>query len=94
MRSSSGPRRATIASSRTSAGPRRRAPRRAGSIELAKAALAAAPAEAVYARVDMVRDDDGELAVIELELIEPSLWLQHAPDGGASFVAAVREALA
>lgn len=57
----------------------------AGAIELAQAALAAAPAEAAYARVDMVRDGTGALAIIELELIEPSLWLQHAPDGGASF---------
>ncbi len=65
-----------------------------GSIELAMAALDTAPAEAVYARVDMVRDGSGELAVIELELIEPSLWLQHAPDRGASFVASVRKALA
>ena len=60
-----------------------------GSIELAKAALAAAPAKAAYARVDMVRDAAGALAIIELELIEPSLWLQHAPDGGAAFVRAV-----
>ena len=30
-----------------------------GAIELAHAALAAAPAEAAYARVDMVRDNDG-----------------------------------
>ena len=66
----------------------------AGAIELAHAALAAAPAEAVYARVDMVRDNDGELAIIELELIEPSLWLQHSQDGGASFVSAIRAALA
>jgi len=66
----------------------------AGAIDLAHAALAAAPAEAVYARVDMVRDNDGELAIIELELIEPSLWLQHAGDGGASFVSAIRAALA
>ncbi|MDP9422198.1 MAG: hypothetical protein M3Q19_05095 [Pseudomonadota bacterium] len=65
----------------------------AGAIALAQAALAAAPAEAAYARVDMVRDNGGELAIIELELIEPSLWLQHAPDGGASFVSAVRAAL-
>ena len=64
-----------------------------GSIDLAKAALDAAPAEAAYARVDMVRDGAGALAIIELELIEPSLWLQHAPDGGASFVAALRGAL-
>ena len=60
-----------------------------GSIELAKAALAAAPAEAAYARVDMVRDAGGQLAIIELELIEPSLWLQHAPDGGAAFAATI-----
>jgi len=66
----------------------------AGAIELATAALAAAPAEAVYARVDMVRDASGKLAIIELELIEPSLWLQHAPDGGGSFARAVIEALA
>jgi glutathione synthase/RimK-type ligase-like ATP-grasp enzyme len=63
----------------------------AGSIELAKAALAAAPAEAAYARVDMIRDASGALAIIELELIEPALWLQHAPDGAASFVAAIRQ---
>ncbi|HEU0310939.1 MAG TPA: hypothetical protein VFR36_06955 [Sphingomicrobium sp.] len=64
-----------------------------GSIELAKSALAAAPADAAYARVDMIRDAKGNLAVIELELIEPSLWLQHAPDGGASFTSALRAAL-
>ncbi|WP_294124180.1 hypothetical protein [Sphingomonas sp.] len=62
-----------------------------GSIELAAAVLGAAPAEAAYARVDMIRDASGALAVIELELIEPSLWLQHAPDGGVSFVAAIRK---
>ena len=65
-----------------------------GSIELAQAALAAAPARAAYARVDMIRDGNGKMAVIELELIEPSLWLQHAPDRGDSFVQAIREALA
>ena len=65
-----------------------------GAVELAQAALAAAPAEATYARVDMVRDTAGALAVIELELIEPALWLQDAPDGGESFAAAVREAAA
>lgn len=65
-----------------------------GAIELAEAALAAAPAKAAYARVDMVRDDAGRLAVIELELIEPALWLQHAPDQGASFANAIRQALA
>jgi glutathione synthase/RimK-type ligase-like ATP-grasp enzyme len=65
----------------------------AGAIDLAKAALAAAPAEAAYARVDMVADDDGQLRIMELELIEPSLWLQHAPDKGAAFTSAVRRAI-
>jgi glutathione synthase/RimK-type ligase-like ATP-grasp enzyme len=64
-----------------------------GAIELARQALSAAPAEAAYARVDLVRDNGGRLAIIELELIEPALWLQHAPDGGAGFASAVRSAL-
>jgi glutathione synthase/RimK-type ligase-like ATP-grasp enzyme len=64
-----------------------------GAIELAEAALAAAPAAAAYGRVDMMRNNEGELAVVELELIEPALWLQHAPDGGQSFVDAIKEAL-
>jgi glutathione synthase/RimK-type ligase-like ATP-grasp enzyme len=64
-----------------------------GAVALAKAALAAAPAEAVYARVDMVADDDGALQIMELELIEPALWLQHAPDKGAAFASAVRRAI-
>lgn len=62
-----------------------------GAVALAEAALSAAPAPAAYARVDMVRGNDGQLNVIELELIEPALWLQHAPDGGASFAAALLE---
>jgi len=56
-----------------------------GAVELAQAALAAAPAPATYARVDIVPDDAGVLRIMELELIEPSLFLDHAPDGGASF---------
>lgn len=60
-----------------------------GGIELALAALAAAPAEAAYARVDMVPGDDGQLRIMELELIEPALWLNYAPDGGASYAAAI-----
>jgi glutathione synthase/RimK-type ligase-like ATP-grasp enzyme len=61
----------------------------AGAIELAKAALAAAPAEAAYARVDIVPDDDGVLRIMELELIEPALFLDHSPDAGAAFTRAI-----
>ena len=59
-----------------------------GAEELAAAALAAAPAEASYARVDMVRGADGELQIMELELIEPALWLDVAPHGEEAFVRA------
>jgi glutathione synthase/RimK-type ligase-like ATP-grasp enzyme len=64
-----------------------------GAISLAKAALAEAPAAAVYARVDMVTDEDGALRIMELELIEPALWLNHAPDRGADFASAIRRAI-
>jgi glutathione synthase/RimK-type ligase-like ATP-grasp enzyme len=33
----------------------------------------------LYARVDLVRDDDGRPCVLELELVEPSLFLPQAP---------------
>ena len=56
----------------------------AGAVRLAQAALAAAPALAAYARVDIVPDDQGVLRIMELELIEPSLFLDHASDDGAA----------
>ena len=61
----------------------------AGAVSLAQAALAAAPAPATYARVDIVPDDSGALMIMELELIEPSLFLDHAPDGGAAFTRSI-----
>ncbi|WP_344223216.1 ATP-grasp domain-containing protein [Paractinoplanes ferrugineus] len=33
----------------------------------------------LYARVDLVRDDDGKACVLEVELVEPSLFLPQAP---------------
>lgn len=60
---------------------------------LAAQALAAAPAPPVYARVDMVGDGAGTLHIMELELIEPSLFLHHAPDKGAAFGHAVYAAI-
>lgn len=60
-----------------------------GSIALAQDALAAAPAAATYARVDIIPDDEGTLRIMELELIEPSLFLDHSPDGGAAFARSI-----
>lgn len=63
-----------------------------GSEELARAALAAAPAPATYARVDIVVGNDGQLQIIELELIEPALFLDYAPGASEAFARAVRAA--
>lgn len=63
-----------------------------GAVELARAALAAAPADATYARVDIVRGNDGQLQIMELELIEPALFLDVAPHGEEAFANAVTAA--
>lgn len=60
---------------------------------LAKATLAAAPVAPLYARVDMVRDGTGHFRLMELEAIEPSLFLKFAGDKGQAFANAVRLAL-
>ncbi len=33
----------------------------------------------LYGRVDFVTDNEGHLAVVELEIIEPELWFRHHP---------------
>jgi len=60
-----------------------------GARELAVKALAAAPAHATYARVDMIPDGDGNLCIMELELIEPALYLELSGDGGKAFTNAI-----
>ncbi|WP_428235713.1 ATP-grasp domain-containing protein [Gracilimonas sp.] len=49
-------------------------------IEFARRALQACPELPAYARVDMVLNNSGELAVSELELIEPELWFRMKPE--------------
>jgi glutathione synthase/RimK-type ligase-like ATP-grasp enzyme len=51
---------------------------------VAAATLAAAPAPTAYARVDLVQVC-GSAAVMELEAIEPQLFLDHHPDAAARF---------
>jgi glutathione synthase/RimK-type ligase-like ATP-grasp enzyme len=48
-------------------------------IELAEQALAQLDEPPLYARVDLVTDPKGEPCLIELELIEPNLYLQAFP---------------
>ena len=49
----------------------------------------------LYARVDLVRDLDGTLCTIELEVIEPSLYLELAgPEATERFARLLAEAAA
>jgi glutathione synthase/RimK-type ligase-like ATP-grasp enzyme len=47
--------------------------------EFAIRAVRACPEMPLYARVDMVIDNNGNLAISELELIEPELWMRLHP---------------
>ncbi len=51
--------------------------------------LKAAGAPLTYARVDLIRGLDGAPQLMELEAIEPDLFLEHVHDDGAAFAAAV-----
>jgi len=43
----------------------------------------------LYARVDVVRDGQGDLALMELELTEPTLFLPQAPHAALTLTAAI-----
>lgn len=62
-------------------------------LRAAEMVLEAAGASLTYARVDLIRGLDGGPQLMELEIIEPDLFLEHAHDGGAAFAAAVLKAL-
>jgi len=68
-------------------------PRTPSSDELAVAqrALAAIPFEQplLYARVDLIRDDDGSPRLLELELVEPSVFAEHADGVAERFAQAI-----
>ena len=61
---------------------------------IAEAALAAAPGDPLYARIDLLRDKSGRLALIELELIEPALYLDVRPASAEVLVKALLAAAA
>lgn len=55
--------------------------------------LAAVEEDLLYARIDLATGLDGRPALIELELIEPDLYIGYDPASGAKFAAAVLRAL-
>ena len=48
----------------------------------------------VYARVDVIRDNNNEFIVSELELIEPELWFRKYPRAAELFVEAFMDFIA
>jgi glutathione synthase/RimK-type ligase-like ATP-grasp enzyme len=58
-------------------------------VEFAERALAACDEVPAYGRVDLVRLDDGSLAVMELELVEPELWLRLHPPAAEAMATAI-----
>ncbi|MEZ4359094.1 MAG: hypothetical protein R3B48_02865 [Kofleriaceae bacterium] len=86
----------------------RKTPRFAGDVEqvegplpftdaeaaLAAAALAPRTGSLLYARVDLARDAAGAPMVMEVELIEPSLFFAKQPGSADRFVTAVQRRLA
>jgi hypothetical protein len=81
----------------------RKSPRWAGDTEIVSAAvpiadderalaervLALVPSPILYARVDLLRDDAGAPLLMELEVIEPSLFFAQAPGSVERFAAAL-----
>ena len=62
-------------------------------IEFAEKAIAAISPLPAYARVDIIRDNEGELALIEIELIEPELWFRLHPPAAKALAAYLTKSL-
>jgi hypothetical protein len=56
---------------------------------IANRALSCVDGELLYARVDVMNDDEGDLLVSEIELMEPSLFLLQCPAALERFVNAI-----
>ncbi len=59
-------------------------------IEFSRRALAPIPQRTLYSRVDLVNLPNGQPAVMELELIEPSLYLCYDADSATRFADAIQ----
>jgi len=60
-----------------------------GLLQRAERALAAIGSTPLYARIDMVRDQTADFSVMELELIEPSLYLRTDVNAPVRFAEAI-----
>jgi glutathione synthase/RimK-type ligase-like ATP-grasp enzyme len=60
-------------------------------IEFAEKAVSACQSKPIYARVDMFTDNEGQLAIAELELIEPELWFRNNPNAAGKLALAIKK---
>jgi glutathione synthase/RimK-type ligase-like ATP-grasp enzyme len=60
-------------------------------IAFAKKAVNACPEKPMYARVDVFTDNNGKLAIAELELIEPELWFRNSPEAAAQLSKGIKK---
>ncbi len=58
-------------------------------IDLAERAIAACDPRPVYGRVDLVEDASVRWSIMELELIEPELWLRFHPESAKALARAI-----
>jgi glutathione synthase/RimK-type ligase-like ATP-grasp enzyme len=65
----------------------------AAAMAAAEAARERAPKDLLYVRIDLVMANDGGWRVIEIEAIEPYLFLDFAPEGAGFFVDAIARVL-
>jgi len=63
-------------------------------IEFAKTVVNACPEPPIYARVDIFTNNNGDLAVLEVELIEPELWFRNNPEAANILADAIKHKLA
>lgn len=63
-------------------------------VALARRTLALLPTETLHARVDVLTGNDGAPVVIEVEVLEPYLFLADAPGSADRFAAAIAARLA
>lgn len=62
--------------------------------QFAEKAIAAIPFDVLYARVDIVRDNAGQLAIMEVEMIEPELFFRYRPEAADSLASGLARRLA
>jgi hypothetical protein len=62
-------------------------------LRAAESVLTACPHPFTYGRVDLLADGNGGYVLMELELIEPFLFLEQSSDEGAAFAGAMRAAV-